>query len=260
MKLLKNAAILGLGIVSLILGSGPSEAGPSREGWISQGWPQWHPQKGKRPLANAGTQLYFGEETSQDSDGDGVPDSIDECPDTPKGTKVDAKGCPIKEPMPEPVVKRPPPMPEQPPVAKVVDGDDDGDGVLNSKDRCPNTPKSATVTSEGCWVIKNVNFKTDRWDIPASAHSSLNEVVKVLKQNPGLNFEIQGHTDNRLGPKHNNPLSNKRAKAVKDYLVKHGVSANRLTSKGLGQSHPIANNKTNAGRAENRRVELIEVR
>ncbi|MBF0321585.1 MAG: OmpA family protein, partial [Magnetococcales bacterium] len=75
-----------------------------------------------------------------------------------------------------------------------------------------------------------------------------------------LDFQIQGHTDTRGGPKINGPLSDKRAKSVKEYLVKQGIPASRLSSKGFGATHPLANNKTAAGRAENRRVELIEVK
>ncbi|MBF0321584.1 MAG: thrombospondin type 3 repeat-containing protein, partial [Magnetococcales bacterium] len=179
MKSLKGMAILGVGLFSLTLGGNAGVAGPVQEGWISQGWPQWHPQRGFHPLASAGTQVYFGEEAWADSDGDGVPDGADQCPDTPKGTKVDAKGCPIVQPVAEPVKRS---APE--PVTHKVDGDADHDGVSDSRDKCPNTPKGASVTSEGCWVIKNVNFKVDRWEIPASAHASLGEVVKVLKANP----------------------------------------------------------------------------
>jgi len=276
MKLLKKSAILGLGLLSAVLGSDLSFAGSAQEGWVSQGWPQWHPQRGHHPLASAGTQIFFGEEAWMDSDGDGVPDSLDQCPGTPKGTKVDATGCPIVEPVkraaePAPVMDSdgdgvPDDQDQCPhtPRGVKVDSrgcplDSDGDGVLDHLDKCPNTPKGAAVTSEGCWVIKNINFRTRHWDIPANAHTSLNEVVKVLKENPGLRFEIQGHTDNRGSQKTNATLSGKRANSVKGYLVKHGISARRLTSKGYGSSHPIADNKTSAGRAENRRVELKEI-
>ncbi|MBF0423553.1 MAG: OmpA family protein [Magnetococcales bacterium] len=281
MKLLKYSAVLGLGVFSLVLGSDLAVSGPLQEGWMSQGWPQWHPQKGSRPLSTVGTQVYFGEESWRDSDGDGVPDGADQCPDTPKGTKVDSKGCPVKEPEPVPVARGIEPDPDSdgdgvpdkrdqcpntPRGTKVdsrgcpLDVDSDGDGVVDRLDKCPDTPKGASVTSEGCWVIKNVNFQTARWDIPASAHASLNEVVKVLQANPGLKFQIQGHTDNRGGPKLNGPLSEKRAKAVQDYLVKHGIPAGRLSAKGFGATHPLADNKKPAGQAENRRVELKEVR
>ncbi|MBF0425416.1 MAG: OmpA family protein [Magnetococcales bacterium] len=243
MKLFKGVVILGLGALSLFLGANASVAESLREGWIYQGWPQWHPQKGRRPLASAGTQFYFGEAPAE---------VVEECPPVAnKGTKVDAKGCPMAaEPVIEPVRKPAPPKPVTL----------DGSNVLTSKNKCPDPPKGAMLDTEECWIIRNVNFRTDRWDIPASAYPTLNEVARVLKQNPGLSFEIRGHTDDRASAKHNMTLSSKRANSVRDYLVKHGAPAARLSSKGFGLTRPIANNKTSAGRAENRRVELVALK
>ncbi|MDA8404598.1 MAG: outer membrane beta-barrel domain-containing protein [Desulfobacteraceae bacterium] len=164
-----------------------------------------------------------------DSDRDGVPDYKDECPNTPMGVAVDAKGCPL---------------------------DSDMDGVPDYKDECPNTPKGAHVDTRGCWVIQGVLFDTDKAIIKTAYVRELDDVVTVMNNNPGLRFEIQGHTDNVGSAAYNQKLSERRASAVKGYLVKKGVKADRLTSKGFGFNHPAATNNTVEGRALNRRVEI----
>ena len=167
-----------------------------------------------------------------DSDGDGVYDNYDQCPDTPNGVAVDSKGCPP---------------------------DLDGDGVYDYLDKCPTTPKGATVDNRGCWVIRGVKFETARWDIKAMSYRHLDEVATILKNNLGLKVEIQGHTDNRGSAKYNQKLSDRRANAVMGYLVGRGISPNRLTASGYGFSKPATSNDTPAGRAQNRRVELKPV-
>jgi|Deesub1362A_J573_1020465.scaffolds.fasta_scaffold00178_12 OOP family OmpA-OmpF porin len=164
-----------------------------------------------------------------DSDGDGIPDYKDRCPGTPKGVKVDSKGCPL---------------------------DRDGDGVYDYLDECPNTPKGAQVNAKGCWVLRNVEFDTDKWEIKPVYYPILNRVVEILKANPTLRVEIQGHTDNRGTRAYNLKLSENRAKAVKDYLVKKGIHPSRLFVKGYGFSQPVASNATAEGRAVNRRVQI----
>jgi len=84
----------------------------------------------------------------------------------------------------------------------------------------------------------------------------LNKLIAFLKTNPKLTIEIGGHTDNVGKPKDNQLLSENRAKSVKDYLVENGIEANRLTTKGYGDTNPIASNETETGRAENRRTEF----
>ena len=101
-----------------------------------------------------------------------------------------------------------------------------------------------------------LTFDTNKWNIKSKFFKDLDEVVTVLKKNPNLKIEIQGHTDNIGSAKYNQILSAKRAKAVMEYLVKKGVDPSRLTYAGYGFSMPIASNKTAEGRAQNRRVEL----
>jgi outer membrane protein OmpA-like peptidoglycan-associated protein len=86
----------------------------------------------------------------------------------------------------------------------------------------------------------------------------LRSILALLKEDAALRFAIEGHTDDQGGPKVNGPLSERRAAAVKAWLVQEGVAADRLTSKGLGQSKPIDTNGTAEGRANNRRVEFVK--
>lgn len=134
--------------------------------------------------------------------------------------------------------------------------DPDGDGVCAEDDQCPNTPKGATVNKFGCWVIKGINFDTDKSNIKPQYHGLLHSVIKVIKQNPGLKVEVQGHTDNQGSANYNLGLSDRRANSVMNYFVKHGISASRLSAQGYGLTKPVDTNATAAGRANNRRVEL----
>jgi len=168
-----------------------------------------------------------------DSDGDGVYDYKDRCPDTPKGVKVDEKGCPL---------------------------DSDGDGVYDYKDSCPGTPAGAKVDAAGCWVLKGVRFDTAKSDIKPRYFPILDEVVAVMKKNPNLKVEIQGHTDNRGTQKYNQKLSEDRARSVLQYLVKAGIARSRLAYAGYGFAKPVASNSTSPGRAHNRRVNLNPIR
>jgi len=139
-----------------------------------------------------------------------------------------------------------------PPIAK--EGDADGDGVLDSHDKCPNTPRGAIVDKDGCWAFHGVLFDVNQATIKPGYQSLFNNAIKVLTLNPGLTIEIQGHTDSMGSSVYNQKLSERRALAVKQYLVDHKIAASRLTTKGFGESKPIASNDTESGRAHNRRV------
>ncbi len=132
--------------------------------------------------------------------------------------------------------------------------DSDGDGVVDSLDKCPNTPKGALVNKDGCWAFSGVNFDTDSAKIKSKYAPLFTNAVKVLKLNPGLTVEIQGHTDSIGAAAYNQKLSERRAMAVKQELVNQGVDGSRLTTVGFGESKPIADNHTAEGRALNRRV------
>jgi OOP family OmpA-OmpF porin len=134
--------------------------------------------------------------------------------------------------------------------------DSDRDGVPDSRDKCPNTPAGAKVNKCGCWVIKGINFSTNKADIRSESYAGLDEVVAVLKENPTLKVEVQGHTDNTGAEDYNQALSEKRANAVMNYFVEKGIAKDRLSAKGYGMSKPVASNDTREGRFQNRRVQL----
>ncbi|MFZ4725540.1 MAG: thrombospondin type 3 repeat-containing protein [Paludibacter sp.] len=177
-----------------------------------------------------------------DSDGDGVADYLDSCKFTPVDARgmVDRKGCPM---------------------------DTDGDGVADYLDKCPIIPGS--MSNNGCPEIKNevksllqqalngVQFESGKAQIKSSSFELLNKIAIILMQNPTYLVEIQGHTDNVGNPKLNLLLSQNRVEAVRKYLIDTGVDEMRVTSKGFGDTKPIADNKTPLGRSKNRRVEFV---
>ncbi len=174
-----------------------------------------------------------------DTDGDGIADAADRCPKV-KGLKS-LQGCPDK----------------------------DGDGIADKDDLCPNV--AGIKANKGCPEVKKeekkilekalhgIKFKSAKAIITPSSYPILNNVVDIMKNNPSYNLKIEGHTDSQGKDEMNLNLSKKRALAVKNYLIKKGVSASRLSSEGYGETRPIADNKTSAGRAQNRRVELTVV-
>jgi outer membrane protein OmpA-like peptidoglycan-associated protein len=180
-----------------------------------------------------------------DSDQDGVADYMDKCPNTRKGAGVDESGCPL---------------------------DSDGDGIVDYMDNCPGTPKgtqvdyagcprvtatkSAKVTDSGTWLYEDIQFDTGSAKIKSVSYPVLDEIAKLLTDNPSLKVEIQGHTDSAGSRAMNMRLSKERANSVAAYLVNKGVTADQLTTAGYGPTRPVASNDSAAGRAKNRRVEL----
>ncbi len=195
-----------------------------------------------------------------DSDGDGVMDELDKCPDTPQGTKVDGAGCPLPEPVAPQIIKETIPVSFDENECPIkIDGDDrDRDGVEDSIDQCPNTPCDFTVDSKGCPVKANlrIHFETDKADITEYSRPLVEKFADFLVTNKGSLVHIIGHTDWRGSDEYNMILSKKRAKSVRDALVELGVSASRLSTEGKGESEPMATNKTQEGMALNRRIEV----
>lgn len=194
-----------------------------------------------------------------DTDGDGVIDSEDRCPKT-AGT---VKGCPDTDG--DGVVDIDDNCPK---VKGIISGcpDTDKDGIRDIDDRCPKVPGIAA--NKGCPVVKKevqdkiidvvkaVYFRTGSDILKVSSKRKLKELVSILNDYPELNMIIEGHTDSRGDEAKNMDLSQRRADSVKAYLVKKGLSSSRFTTMGYGETLPVADNKTNAGRKLNRRVEL----
>jgi OOP family OmpA-OmpF porin len=176
-----------------------------------------------------------------DSDGDGLADSADRCPDMPAST---SDGCP--------------------PAAPVVQTDSDGDGVYDAADTCPGTLEGLKVDERGCAVqtesqsivLKGVTFLPGSATLTAEAREVLETAVAALAGQKDLKVEIGGHTDAQGSDTANQRLSQRRADSVRQYLLDKGIEGGRLTAVGYGEAQPIATNDTPAGRAENRRVEF----
>lgn len=160
----------------------------------------------------------------------------------------------------KPVVVAPPPPPAPAPVVAVkpVELDSDGDGVLDNSDACPKTPKGYKVDEKGCprEVTLHINFATASAKIPASASKDITDLLGFMKEYTAYSIEIVGHTDSIGESTPNQVLSVKRAKSLEKALVEGGISADRITATGMGESQPVASNMEAQGRAKNRRVEV----
>lgn len=201
-----------------------------------------------------------------DSDKDGVADLDDKCPGTKSGYKVDASGCTLDNDN-DGVVNEEDVCPDKAGIMAFKGcPDSDGDGVADNEDRCP--AAKGPMTNRGCPEIPKVDvekitvlaskiyFETNKADLKLISHSALDDLADILKRNEGVNLTIEGHTDSDADDNYNLTLSQKRTESVKNYLISKGISAERLTAIGYGESRPIASNKTAAGKAKNRRVEL----
>ncbi len=177
-----------------------------------------------------------------DSDGDGVVDQFDHCPNTPRGVKVDKNGCQI---------------------IKTVIEDSDHDGVPNSRDLCPDTPLGIKVDKDGCplpitspqTIELQVRFNFDKDVVRPAYDAELAKFAKFMKAHPEISVTLEGYTDNVGSRAYNQALSQRRAASVKHYLESHfGLNPARLKTVGYGFSRPVASNNTPDGRRMNRRV------
>lgn len=170
---------------------------------------------------------------------------------------------------PPPTPAAPPPSPpEVVPVTKEVIvevptglKDSDGDGVIDDKDKCPDTPKGDRVDGEGCTLskvidLKGVTFEFNEARLTDNAQVILSDVVAILAKYPDMKVEVAGHTDSKGTDEYNQRLSDRRAAAVKEFFVSKGRPAEQMTVRGYGESEPRDTNDTEEGRERNRRVEL----
>ncbi len=213
----------------------------------------------------------------RDRDKDTILDPVDACPDVPGVTNPDAtkNGCPpdgdgdgiVDAEDACPTVKG---VASTNPKQHGCPPDRDGDGILDDKDACPDEkgkpnsdpkkngcPNAVRVVNSEIIILEQVQFDTSKATIKPVSDQLLDEVASVLKEHPELvRLEVQGHTDSAGGRALNQRLSQDRAEAVKEALVRRGIADDRLTARGYGPDQPIGNNRTAEGRQANRRVQF----
>ncbi|WP_181858136.1 OmpA family protein [Polaribacter sp. WD7] len=197
------------------------------------------------PNTPAGVMVY-GNGKAVDSDKDGLPDYKDKCP--LKYGPISNQGCPLNT-------------------------DADGDGIMDGEDLCPNTP--GVVENKGCpkqdasaptnvtqqigLLAASIYFDTNSDRIKSISFGTIDKIINLMKKVPDVNFIIEGHTDNRNSDRYNLYLSQRRAASVRKYMINQGIPAERLESKGYGESRPKFSNENAGGRQLNRRVEIKPV-
>lgn len=204
-----------------------------------------------------------------DEDADGVYDGLDDCPSTPSaaGGSVDIHGCPIDtdfDGVPDYADRCP-----DGPVGALVDGggcpiDSDNDGVPDGLDNCPSVGVGIIVDQHGCPdmsalyqpMILHIDYEPGSYEIDTRTNKKLKELAKLLQVTPKVTLRIIGYTDD-IGPAGvNKLLSEKRARRVRDFLVRAGIAVARIKSSGRGETNFLADNSTRVGRLKNRRVEI----
>jgi len=212
-----------------------------------------------------------------DNDADGIADKIDQCPNDPEDRDnfEDDDGCPDPDNDKDGITDRIDTCPMDPEDKDgfedddgCPDTDDDKDGIVDASDKCPREPGvppdgcpkkyvNVVVTEKKIEIKQTVYFDTNKATIKPVSFNLLNEVAQALSDNPTIKVEVGGHTDSRANDAFNLKLSQRRAEAVRTYLIKRGIGADRMTARGYGEEVPLADNRTEAGRAENRRVEFV---
>jgi outer membrane protein OmpA-like peptidoglycan-associated protein len=212
-----------------------------------------------------------------DNDGDGIPDALDKCPNDPEDFDgfQDADGCPDLDNDKDgfyDAIDKCPNDPEDFDGFEDEDGcpdpDNDQDGFADAVDKCPN---EAGIAPDGCprkydlvvvtetkiELKQTVFFDTNKATIKLVSYKLLDEVAQALQDHPKIQVEVQGHTDSQGDDDFNLKLSQRRAAAVRDYLIGRKVDPDRMVAKGYGENVPIADNRTAEGRSMNRRVEFV---
>lgn len=227
-----------------------------------------------------------------DNDNDGIPDKFDKAPNKPE----DIDGFQDKDGIPDPdndndgILDKNDKCPN---IAEDFDGfqDDDGcpemdndkDGIPDAQDKCPNYPETRNgyQDDDGCpdekpapkpapkpkpvrqkqpIVLEGVQFRNGSAELMPVSRDKLFQIGRALIANPPMRIEIRGYTDSRGSARSNLVLSQRRAEAVKRFLVNFGIGAHRIVALGLGESKPIASNDTPEGRAKNRRIEFMQIK
>lgn len=215
----------------------------------------------------------------EDNDGDGIKDNLDKCPNEPEDLdgSDDADGCPESDNDDDGIQDNEDKCPKE---AEDFDGwldkdgcpeeDNDGDGLTDELDKCPDQSESFNgfEDNDGCpdavilkkderIILDNIYFKIDSAELEPESFETLNSLKIVFLDNPGIVVQIEGHTSNEGSDGYNLDLSERRAKAVADYIITVlEISSEQVSSIGLGESKPRASNNTSKGRAENRRIEF----
>ncbi|MBU1700811.1 MAG: PorV/PorQ family protein [Candidatus Eisenbacteria bacterium] len=211
----------------------------------------------------------------RDRDGDGIADANDGCPDLAEDMDgfEDTDGCPDSDNDGDGIADI---YDDCPNMAEDFDGfrdedgcadlDNDGDGILDADDTCPGVAEvfNNFQDTDGCPDEKPIefprayiNFKFGTAEIShADPIPVLNDVIRIMNENPEIRVKITGHTDNIGSDEYNTALSLRRAEAVKAYLVERGIDAGRFVTEGKGESVPVDTNDTDDGRARNRRIEF----
>lgn len=219
-----------------------------------------------------------------DRDRDGISDDIDQCPDEPEDMDnfKDSDGCPDIDNDSDGLVDTVDKCPNDPEDMNGYQDEDgcpegnidrDGDGIRDDIDRCPDEPenKNDYLDEDGCPDVKpqnvkitkdqiviseKIQFETAKARILPQSFGILDAVAQVMRDYPKIRVRVEGHTDSQGSDAYNLKLSDDRADSVRRYLTEHGIEASRLESVGHGETKPLDTNKTNAGRAMNRRVEF----
>jgi len=202
-----------------------------------------------------------------DRDNDDIADKDDNCPDVAGLAKYN--GCPIPDTDKDGINDEEDKCKDVPGVARYMGcppPDTDRDGVIDEEDKCPN--EAGPASNFGCPIIqpeviekvnlaaRNIFFATGSAKLLAKSFPSLDNVVKIMQDNPSYKVDIEGHTDTTGTAEKNHVLSHDRANSVKAYLISKGIDESRISTVGYGFDRPIASNKTAAGKAKNRRVEM----